>query len=229
MKFFIVTLIFIITATLFFAILSLIFTASDAGLNLSRLCITSACINNFDNYFSGSIKILKFGISAIWIFVLISGVYIALQNYLTSVKSSALSGHISHITMFKDYIDDEIKKLDSLQSQKINIFIWYRLAFPLSSAGNVEISENYKYAMENIIQAVTETNNSINSPKGEFGYKIHQERIINAMKCLGIDLSFMRKNEFNEVENDLFKLIDSVNQTFSSSTNKLLELKRDYI
>lgn len=204
-------------------------TASKNNLSIDQLCLHSNCIINFKKIFSGTFEILGFGISAIWIFVLVSGVYIALKNYLTSVKSTALSSHISHLTMFKDYIEEEISKLDTLKSKRINIFVWYSLAFPNSRDGDIEVSTAYSSAIDKICDAVEHTNDSINSPKGEYGYRKHQERLISTVSSLGIKLSFLPKNDFHNVENDLFLLIDSVNQTFSNSTQKLSNIKRDYL
>lgn len=229
MKEFIAAIVSIILVTILSTLLSFIFTYNNLNLSHENWCFTSKCINDFEKAFSGPIKILKFGTSSVWIFVLVSGVYIALKNYLTSVKATSLSGHISHLTMFKDYLDDEIKNYELLKLQKIDIFIWYKKAFPCSSMGDISVPPSYIMNIKAIADAVTETNSTINSPKGNFGYRKHQDRLKAAFSVIGIEVSYMPRNAFHDVEAELFKLIDSINHTFTEVDISLSSLDRAYI
>jgi hypothetical protein len=204
-------------------------TSIENSLSYSDLCFSSKCFNDFEVMYSGAILVLKFCVSLVWIYVLVSGVYIALKNYLMSVRTSALSSHVSHITMFKNYVEDEVGRIDGLRNKKINVFVWYQLAFPLSPSGDVSISEEYDKTINIINSAVNDTNESMTSPKGRYSYKIHQDRMIKAVKPLGISLDRLPRNDFYRVEEEIFELIDSVNQTFSKDSTVLSNLTRSYI
>ncbi|GGY68754.1 retron Ec48 family effector membrane protein [Marinobacter zhanjiangensis] len=219
--------IFIIT--LIGAAWSFVNTYNQHDLGFDDLCFLSNCVTSFREKFSGTIEILGFGSSVAYIVIFASGVYIALNNYLTSVKSSALSGHIGHLTMFKDYMVDELKKYGALKSQKVNVYRWYRLAFPLSSKGDITVSEEYKLAVRGLCHAIQITNKSINSPKGGYGYRKHQDRMIEALKPFGIEMTNLPRNNFNDVEFEIFGLIDSFNHTFTDIDCFLQDCVREYV
>lgn len=204
-------------------------TISNSSLNLDDICMTSRCIINFYEMFSGTFKIMQFGGALAWIFVFVSGVYIALKNYLISVKSTALSSHISHLSMFKEYLEGEVQKYDMLKLKKINIYDWYRLAFPYSSKGDISVSNEYSSVIGEIVSAIEETNKSINSAKGGYGYRKHQDRIKDVFNPLGIDITYLPKNDFHEIELQVLKLIDSVNHTFTDINRILSEHNREYV
>jgi len=153
-----ISIFLIFLSTIVSALWSFYETYRHYGLGFDNLCFLSGCVVEFKEQFSGVIGILEFGASVAYIFIFASGVYIALKNYLTSVNSSALSGHINHLTMFKDYMVDEIKNYGSLKAQKINVYCWYRLAFPKSSAGDISVSDNYKNSVNDIKGAINKTN-----------------------------------------------------------------------
>ena len=226
---YLISIFVIFILTIFAALWSFYQTYQYYDFGFDSLCFLSGCIVDFKEKFSGAIGILEFGASVAYIFIFAGGVYIALKNYLTSVSSSALSGHINHLTMFKDYMVDEIDKYRSLKAQKINFYCWYRLAFPKSSEGNILVSDNYRKAVNNIEASINETNESINSPKGGYGYKKHQDRMIESLKPLGIQMENLPKNNFNEVEFEIFGLIDSFNHTFTDIEFSLQRCVRDYI
>ncbi|WP_444913667.1 retron Ec48 family effector membrane protein [Microbulbifer sp. TRSA007] len=210
-------------------LMSLAYTANSKGLSPSDFCLKSDCIIYFEKMFSGTIQLLKFGTSSIWIFVFIMGVYIALNNYLTSVKATALSGHINNLTMFKNFVEEEIEKYDLLKKKSFDVFKWYRSAFPNSTNGDIAVSKEYKGHINKIIKAIKTTNESISSPKGKYGYRKHQDRIIEAMNPIGIEVPYLPQNDFHEVESELLKLIDSVNHTFTEETTSLSKENRAYI
>lgn len=229
MKWFYMLLVILSLSILSLVFSSLYISASELGLSLDNLCLKSDCIVNFEQNFPGTLQLLRFGMSLIWIFVLVSGVSIALNNYLVSVRSSALSSHISHMAMFKNYVDDELMKFDTLGAKRINVFVWYSLAFPHSRDGDIKVSSSYLNTIKDIDNKIHETNNLISLPKGEYGYRKHQERMISVISQIGVDLKFMPRNDFYNVELELFMLIDSVNQTFSGDATRLTDTRRSYV
>jgi len=226
---YLISVCFIFFSTIAAALWSFFETYYYYNFSFDNLCFLSGCILEFKEKFSGAIEILEFGSSVAYIFIFAGGAYIALKNYLTSVNSAALSGHINHLTMFKDYMFDEVKKYRSLKTQKINVYCWYRLAFPKSSEGKILVSDNYRKVVNGIKYSIIKTNESISSPKGEYGYRKHQDRIIEALKPLGIEMAYLPKNNFTEVEFEIFGLIDSFNHTFTDIEFSLQKCVRDYI
>lgn len=229
MKWFLSIIGLIIIVTLLLVVFSLYKTAISNSLWFGDICFESNCILYFAKTFKGTTTLLGYGVSTIWIFVLTSGVYIALKNYLTSVKSTALSSHISHLTMFKDFICDEVERHNHLKQKDFDVFKWYKKAFPNSTKGDIEVAQQYEDLISNVRKAIVITNESINSPKGEYGYRKHQDRIIIAMRDIGIELTHLPRNNFHDVELELFKLLDSVNQTFTNITITLNKEDRAYI
>lgn len=229
MKFLTVSISVIFGLTLLASLVSYGLTLQSLGLGVDDFCFESSCIEEFESLFSGTINIIKFGSSFAYIFIFSSGVYIALRNYQIGVKSSALSGHISHLSMFKDYMEGEIEKYGLLNIQKINVYNWYTLAFPDSSQGDISVSDKYRGVVDGVAKAIDETNRSISSPMGGFGYRKHQDRMIKALKPLGISLSYRPKNDFVDVETEIFKLIDSFNHTFTDIKLFLENCQRDYV
>ncbi len=228
MNLFIVLLVLFVLVTTVLFIISFSLIYFDQSFVYTRFCLDNQCIKNFEEAFEGPIKIIKNGMSFISWFSVVSGVVIALKTYVASVKAAALSGHVSHLTMFKNYLNDEMEKYELLNKQKIDIFKWYNLAFPDSSNGIIKESKEYFDFINKFSDTINETNNKINSPKGEFGYKEHQKRVMERLKLIGIDLSFLPKNNFHDTELEIFCLIDSVNQTFTKIELKLCDIDRSY-
>jgi len=53
--------------------------------------------------------------------------------------------------------------------------------------------------------------------------------MIEALKPLGIEMANLPRNNFNEVEFEIFELIDSFNHTFTDIECFLQKCQRDYI
>ncbi|WP_100638356.1 retron Ec48 family effector membrane protein [Marinobacter salexigens] len=229
MKVFIGAILTIAFITFVFSVLSYWQTLSNSSLSFEDFCLASQCVLNFEKTFSGTIKIMQFGAAVAWIFVFVSGVYIALKNYLTSVRSTALSGHISHLSMFKEYLEGEVVKFGMLKLKEIDVYKWYGFAFPNSSKGDISVSKKYLYAVSEILSVIEETNLSIKSPKGGYGYRKHQDRVKRALAPFGIDMPYLPKNNFNDVEIQIFNLIDSVNHTFTDLSDVISDCDRDYV
>ncbi|MCK7596464.1 retron Ec48 family effector membrane protein [Microbulbifer sp. CAU 1566] len=205
----------IITAILILSTSSYISTFNSEN-NLS-FCLTSKCITLFSQIFSGPLEILENGSKVIGAYVGVCGVYIALKTYLISVRSSALSGHVSHLNLFRSHIESEIAKRSSLSTSRIDVFLWYRLMFPNSPSGDTKTSRTYKELIIQVHNEIGNTNKTLNDAShGEaYCYKDHQSRLIIALENLGIKMERMPKNNFFEVETQVLDLIDSVNMTFS--------------
>lgn len=226
------TLITLAGLTIAASVASYVATLSSIGSSNLSFCLTSKGVTTFAQLFSGAITILKGGAFITVTFATITGVYVALMTYINSVKSSSLSGHVSHINLFKSYIDSEIENKSNISPKSIDTFKWYRTMFPQSTSGDINISNEYVLAIKNILNNVNKTVKTFTSPDGgKYCYKKHQGVLISALDPIGIKLERLPKKIFFDSENDLFDLIDSVNSTFNNGVKipHLKDPKRAYL
>ena len=221
-------------------ILALLSYSSDYKINnysIDDLCFSSDCVDNFFNNFSGTVRILKEGGTIIAFMAALYGTVIALKHYLVSVKSSALSGHISHFELFQNYVETEAKKVGMNSFSSVNTFFWYRAMFPNSKSGDVSVSKQYKKLVMKIISEADILDSSLSKPgvenKHTYTTYDHQWRIINSLSNIGISLSKKDPSDFLASEVAAFRLVDSVNFTFydvdsSNSTIPIVHKKRAY-
>ncbi|MET1458556.1 retron Ec48 family effector membrane protein, partial [Yersinia enterocolitica] len=72
-----------------------------------ELCVTSKCLVSFSEKTEGVIKIFEVTAWLLTIIATIGGVFVALMTYQTGIRNSNLSNHISHLNMFRDFINAE--------------------------------------------------------------------------------------------------------------------------
>ncbi|PYB32659.1 hypothetical protein DMW60_24205 [Serratia marcescens] len=154
--------------------------------------------------------------------------FVALMTYQTGIRNSNLSNHISHLNMFRDFINAEISKRKYITPERINIYQWYILIFPKSKHGDVSISYKYEGLITSILNIVNEANEKISEATGKYDYRTHQFKIIDSLDKLGIKISNGTKNEFIAIELQVFDLIDCVNMTFTQVSTELSKLDRKY-
>lgn len=213
----------------FFSIMILCFTTYNEKLYLKDFCLSDKCVSYFFNNLNSVSIILQ---SIGWLITLITtvgGISIALMTYKTGVKNSSLTNHISHLNMFRDYVNAEIAKRKFISPDKINIYKWYSLIFPLSKMGDVSVSFLYKEKIEGIIAVVMVANEKLTTPSGKYIYTHHQINMLDAIGLLGIKISTGPKNEFILIEEQVFELIDCINLTFTDVNIELSAVKRAYI
>ncbi|ENM3686950.1 retron Ec48 family effector membrane protein [Yersinia enterocolitica] len=222
------TIIYILSLGMMFGLFSFIFTIYDERLYLDGLCISNRCLGFFFSKIDNIIKIFQ---ATAWLLTLITtigGITIAVMTYKSGVKNSNLTNHISHLNMFRDYVNAEIGKRKFVSSDKINIYKWYSLIFPKSKRGDVSVSKDYKNKINAIKDVVVKANDDISTPDLKYSYQNHQRDLINIVDVLGIKISTGPKNEFILVEEQVFELIDCINITFTELDIELSSIKRLY-
>jgi hypothetical protein len=217
----------IITLVLFF--ISIVFTIWLEGFYSMDFCLSSSCLMVVKEGFSGAIYLIEQGLKLLAVVTAIFGVYIALRNYLVSVSSTALTGHIGYLKLFQEYLTSEVEHKDMLSLSEINIFHWYNKIFPESVEGNVHVSKEYLQNLCSIRTAIQKTNLSLTSAREKYDYKQHQSRLIPAFDTIGIQISRSPKNDFFAAEGQLLELVDAVNMTFSVETEPLTLMDRKYL
>jgi hypothetical protein len=224
---FVLFFISITTLALFFVSVAL--TIWREGFHSMGFCLTSSCVIVVKEGFSGSIYLIEQGLKLLAGVAAIFGVYIALKNYLVSVSSTALTGHIGYLKLFQEYLTSEVEHRDTLSLSEINIFQWYNNIFPESVEGNVRVSDEYVQNLCNIREAIQVTNKSLTSASERYDYKEHQTRLIPAFDTIGIKISRSPKNDFFAAEGQLLALVDAVNMTFSVEAEPLALIDRKYL
>lgn len=224
---------FISAASLFFIIFILITVASTVSTIIEsetqiEACLRSQCIEKYKSIFSGTISLLIFFASTFTTLITFLGAWLALKSYLSSAESSAISNYISHFNLFTNYIDKEVQKSNTLKLSRIDTFLWYNRIFPNIKNGDATPSNEYLECIKKIKKTIEETCERVKSKEKDYNYNKHQKAMCDATIEIGIYLSSLPKNNFDAVESDLVKTIDSVNRTFTNFNINLSELERPY-
>lgn len=223
------TIITIFTFGIIFSFLILNVTIYNEKLYAREFCLSDKCVAYFFSKFNSISIVLQ---SIAWLITLITtigGIGIALMTYKSGVKNSNLTNHISHLNMFRDYVNAEITKRKFISPDKVNIYKWYSLIFPLSKRGDVTVSVLYQLRIDEIANVISSANKDVTEPGGKYSYKNHQVRLLEKVGNLGIKISTGPKNDFILIEEQVFELIDCINLTFTDMERNLASIKRAYI
>jgi len=194
------------------------------------LCFSNGCVKKFLEIFDQSFLILTatfnllVGLATIW------GIIVALMSYLNSANATALSNHISHFSIFQNYVIAEVAKRNRISYASVDTFVWYNLIFSDSRNGKTSISDEYCDIISALNDEIFVSNEQARAAiQGSFRYMPHQKRIIHALSSFGIALSHQPRNEFYEIEDQIFALISSLNKSFCYSDKVPELLKRKYV
>lgn len=205
-------------------------TGTFGGEFARSICFSNDCVDLFFELFEQSFVILDGTLQLLVGLATIGGIVVALMSYLSGVGATALSNHISHFSIFQEYLASEISKRDRISPSSIDVFVWYNFIFSESRAGKTTISDRYCHAIESISNEIEFSNQQAKTAvQGSFRYMPHQQRVINAVSVLGITLTHQPRNEFYEIEDQIFSLISSVNESFCYSERIPKLLKRNYV
>lgn len=180
------------------------------------VCFTSDCFEFAYSEFAPALSIMDATLRLLTTVGIAGGILVGLLNYLDSSHSNALSNHILHISVFKDFLSYEINKRTRIAMGSVDAFGWYNMIFENSRKGVMETSDQY-------VQAITRIKNIINSSNqkqkqlvdgGTFRYKLHQNEMISALSEIGITVEPSPRNDYYETEGEVFGLIETVNREF---------------
>ncbi|MCK6254938.1 retron Ec48 family effector membrane protein, partial [Pseudomonas fragi] len=94
--------------SLFLVVFVVIFFADQ--LYLLPICFSNKCfINSYENY-SSAFNIAKSTLDLIVLTATVGAIFVALLSYLSTLKSSCFTNHISHLTLFQDFFTEEVRK-----------------------------------------------------------------------------------------------------------------------
>lgn len=208
---------------------SVVLTGLQEGFFSREFCFNNSCISNFTNGYSQSILILQATFILLGLVASIGGIVVALLGYTNSVSVSALGNHISHFKIFQEYLSYEINKRDRLSASSFDIFKWYNTIFNKSRSGSTSISKDYCDLIKKMNHTINASNIACTKAKsGSFSYVNHQINITTLLRDFGIIHPRLPRNDYYEVEDQVFELIDNINREFCYSTSIESLVKRLY-
>lgn len=180
-------------------------------------CLEKSCVERFVGFFDDIPSSINSLVQFLSYVFTIAGVFYALKTYISNLDAIKTNIHLSHLNSFKDYLALEISTFDGVVSIKnFNIYKWYNVAYPNSCAGSLEVSDNYGDVINELNLLIEESNRiSSEARRGEkFDYTKHQGDVIKALKKIGINLPRKPRNDFYEMEGNVFDFIQKVNLEF---------------
>lgn len=192
-------------------------------------CFSNKCFIRFHDNFSSAFNIAKSTLDLMVLVATVGAIFVALLSYLSTLKSSYFTNHISHLTLFQSFFSEEIRKRDLLSISSFDPHRIYGLIYKGSRGGNMSISEDYFEFIDSINHAISNSNfKSFKATKGPFIYKDHQADMIRTLERIGFNLQFMPKKDFYEIETQILSLLNSISNSFCGGSPRTKIEKRLY-
>jgi len=212
------------------AITVFLVTGVKADIFSQSLCLTNQCFERFVNSFSSVFSIFKVTGAILAGVTTFGGILIALLSYLNSLKTTALSNHLSHLSMFHAYVTAEIEKRSRLDRGCFDLLRWYNLIYSGSKIGLLEVSEDYIEFIRELNRIIGFSNSlTTNEKGGGYRYKDHQETIKKLFLHSGIRMHSLPRLDFHEAEGEVIDLIETVNLSFCGPSFSLRVNERVYL
>lgn len=188
-------------------------------------CLGNDCLKNFYKNFSASFAMIQWSLAgAVGVFAL-GSFGIACKAYSNDKASNDFGAHISHLSLFKSYVESEIGKKRRINSGSVDILNWYNVIYPQSHRGDLEVSLKYRNYLKDIGQCIEVSSlNFIGPASDNFDYKVHQKSMIKALLPLGISLESLPRMDFWEVEEEVISLIVIVNRSFCKHESEVISV-----
>lgn len=156
----------------------------------------------------------------------VGAIIVALMTYISTMKTSALTNHISHLKTFQDYVLNEIEKLPSVSKTSVNTLIWYNVIYDKSRSGDMKISSHYREKIKEINAEINFSNTySTDTSQPTFSYLEHQTSLIHELSKIGLTAARDTRANFFESEEQIFSLIDNVNKQFCGDSSLVLSTR----
>jgi len=190
-------------------------TRGEPAVKELEFCLSNECVDLFKKTFGNAIGVVTLTFSALVAIATVGGIFVALLVYRETVRANSLSNHISHLALFRSYVEKEVGRMNMLRESSVDSHRWYVLMFPQSRIGDTTISSEYSHAFEEIRRCILSSNGSATKAEnGSFRFLAHQDQVIAALKRIGLIIRRQPRMEFFELEGEIYQLIDSVNSAF---------------
>lgn len=184
-------------------------------LYLLSFCFSNKCFINLYEKYSSAFTVAKSTLDLIVLVATVGAIFVALLSYLSTLKSSYFTNHISHLSLFQSFFVEEVRKRDLLSISSFDPHKIYGLIYSNSRGGDMSLSEAYFEFIGRVNKVISDSNfNSYRATKGPFIYKDHQAEMIRALEGIGFNLQFMPKKDFYEIETQVLSLLDSISKSF---------------
>lgn len=219
--------IFIVGLSLAFATLAK--TSFDKNFFSQDLCFSNTCVRDYISHIDQSLAIIKSTLDVGVAIATIGGIFVALLSYFNSAGNAALTNHIEHLKIFVEYIESEITKRDRLSSEHIDTLLLYNTIFSQSRSGKTSVSPEYVQFIMDLNLIIEESNQRcvVGTPGG-FSYKDHQRKIRDHLAPAGITVYTAPRNDYFEMESQLFSLLHRIGQSFCPPSTPLTLVGRQY-
>lgn len=225
----VLSVLIIATGVIFSLIVFFVTGMKDKAFYLD-FCLTSNCVQNFKAVFSSVLDILSITGVMLGGLITLGAITIALLSYISNNRALALANHISHISIFTDYIHREIEKKGRLHKSSFDILKWYNLIYGDQNIGELSISSAYADFICEVNFQIQSSNKLITKElDGKYLYKTHQKLVKAVFAKAGIELSALPRLDFHEVEGEVLDLIDIINKSFCRSALNLEIEERKYL
>lgn len=144
-------------------------------------------------------------------------VQIYLETYLTTHVNNLntqdvnrYSTYLQHHKNFFETIDIYLEYSSFLKSSSIDRLLFYRVIYPNSFEGDLNVSDSYK----NIIKLIDGNIKLLNDdlPR-KIGYSDHIKRLIANAESLGITIQECERKDFIKLEYDFYLFINNINKS----------------
>ncbi|MEH6672042.1 retron Ec48 family effector membrane protein [Halopseudomonas sp.] len=200
------------------SIIVFVSTYNSESLGGFDVCLTSSCVSYWIEINSSALSILSITGKVLIGFVTAGTIVVALLSYQNSAQSSALANHLSHLNIFMEYVKNETSRRSRLSISEIESLKWYNLIYSNSISGSILVSPAYHDFMNRLNNQVRSSNekylNSSHDQKNKYNHNVHQKEVIELLAEIGFYIERAPRIDFNEVEVQLFELINTINISF---------------
>lgn len=201
------------------SIWSIVSTAFHEQLFSKPFCLRDECIDYWTKTNEYSLAIAKSTSDFVVALATAGGIVVALMTYVSNGSNSALANHINHYAIFQTYVINEVSKRSRVTPSSVDIFLWYNTIFSESRLGLMMVSEKYRNFTKELNEKIAISNDKAKlATDGSYRYTEHQARVKEKLLEIGITISSQPRNDFYEVEDQVFSLISAVNQSFCFSS-----------
>lgn len=197
------------------ALVVLYYSSREGNFFRMDFCFTKGCVDVYLTQNATSLTIAKATFDLGVAIATIGGIFVALLSYINSSGSAALANHIEHLKVFCEYIDAEVGKKDRLSAQLIDSLLLYGFIFNQSRSGRTSVSGDFKGLISGLNLIIQDSNSICKvGATGGFDYKKHQQRVRDQLAPAGIQIYMAPRNDYFEMEKQLFSLIQRIGQSF---------------
>ncbi|MGE8551534.1 MAG: retron Ec48 family effector membrane protein, partial [Acinetobacter calcoaceticus] len=131
-------------------------------------------------------------------------------NNLNTQQVNRYSTYLQHYRNFIETIDIYLEHSSYLKSNSIDRLFFYRVVYPNSFEGDLNVSDNYRNIIKLIDMDIKFLNNGL--PR-KLGYSDHIKKLIINAENVGISIQECERKDFIKLEYDFYLFINNINKS----------------